>query len=109
MDIYSKSNDEILLALGERLRAGRLAANITQQALARQSGVSLNTVRNAEDGQNVSFDTLVNLLRALNMLPRLEYLLEDDGPSPVDLARRDGLRRQRASGRRSGGSGDWTW
>lgn len=109
MDIYSNSNEEILQALGERLRAGRLAANLTQQMLARQSGVSLNTVRNAEDGQNVSVDTLVNLLRALNMLPLLEYLLENDGPSPVDLARRDGLRRQRATGRRPGRDGDWSW
>lgn len=109
MELYSKSNSAILRALGARLRSGRLAANLTQQMLARQSGVSLNTVRNAEDGQNVSLDTLVNLLRALNMLPLLQYLLEDEGPSPVDLAQRDGQRRQRASGRRQDRNGDWTW
>ncbi len=112
MNIEEKPVEAILSLLGQRLRQARLGANLTQQALASQVGVSLKTVRNAEDGQNISLETLILLLRGVGRLNDLEYLLADAGPSPVELARRLGQRRQRASGRRGSGKGaadTWQW
>ncbi|ANO51251.1 helix-turn-helix domain-containing protein [Woeseia oceani] len=91
------NNTDILAELGRRLRQRRLNVNLTQEALAAHAGVSLNTLRNAELGRNSSLDTLINLLRSLNALGQLQQLLPDEGPSPVELARRDGRTRQRAS------------
>ena len=112
MNIEEKPTEAILSLLGQRLRQARLGANLTQQALAAQVGVSQKTVRNAEDGQNISLETLILLLGGVGRLNDLEYLLADTGPSPIELARRLGRRRQRASGRRSSGKGasdTWQW
>lgn len=112
MSIYSKSIPAILRELGERLRRARLEANLTQQALADAASVSLKTVANAEDGQNVSVETLLLLLRGVGRLDDVAALLADEGPSPIELAKRRGRSRQRASGKRSEGkpsSDDWQW
>ncbi|MDH3748918.1 MAG: helix-turn-helix domain-containing protein [Gammaproteobacteria bacterium] len=112
MSIYSKPIPAILRELGERLRRARLKANLTQQALADSASVSLKTVANAEDGQNVSVETLLLLLRGVGRLDDIQSLLADEGPSPIELARRQGKARQRASGKRSQGkssSEDWQW
>ena len=112
MNIAEKSAKAILSLLGRRLRQARLGANLTQQALAAQVGVSVKTVRNAEDGQNISLETLILLLGGVGRLNDLEYLLADPGPSPIELARRLGRRRQRASGHRGSGevaTDTWQW
>jgi transcriptional regulator with XRE-family HTH domain len=72
---------------------------LTQSALADAAGVSLKTVANAEDGQNVSVETLLLLMRGVGRLEDVDTLLADPGPSPVELAKRRGKRRQRASGK----------
>lgn len=105
MNYLEMSNDGILRDLAARLRALRLRADLSQEALAEASGVSFNTVRNAEDGRNISLDTLISLLRTLKALPALEGMLPEPVLSPVDLARRAGRPRQRASGQRA----DWQW
>ncbi|MEQ8205431.1 MAG: helix-turn-helix domain-containing protein [Woeseia sp.] len=111
MNFQSMSNPDILAELGRRLRQRRLNANLTQDALASHAGVSLNTVRNAEGGSNSSVDTLVSLLRSLNALGDLQQVLLDEGPSPVELAQRDGRTRQRASTAAAtpADEGEWQW
>ena len=110
MTIQNESNAALLQGVGERLRQLRLGANLTREQLAADTGVSPDTVRNAESGRNVSLETLVRLLRGLGELHRLQGLLEDRGPSPVALARNQGLRRKRASGRRRRSQEtSWKW
>jgi transcriptional regulator with XRE-family HTH domain len=110
MELTRENNSSLLEGIGERLRQLRLAANLTREQLATDTGVSADTVRNAESGRNVSLETLVRLLRGLGELQRLQGLLEDRGPSPVALARTQGVQRQRASGRRRRAKkSDWKW
>ena len=106
----SETPDELLTAVGQRLRRARLDANLSRAQLADRIGVSADTVRNAEGGRNVSLETLIRILRGLGELDRLQGLLADAGPSPVALARQQGRRRQRASGRRRRSRETaWTW
>ena len=96
--------------LGARLRAVRLNLNLTREDLAADVGLSVDTVRNAETGQNVSLETLIRLLRGLGRLDDLDHLLESAGPSPVQLAKRQGKIRQRASGSRATNKTErWQW
>ncbi|MBT8098740.1 MAG: helix-turn-helix domain-containing protein [Gammaproteobacteria bacterium] len=102
----------ILSVIGQRLKQARLDANLTQQALAEAVGVSLKTVRNAEDGQNISLETLVLLLQGLQRSDELESFLVSTGPSPIELAERHGKRRRRATGKRGAdpnAPGGWEW
>lgn len=110
MKLNTESPGSLLSAIGRRLRRARLDANLSREQLADQIGVSADTVRNAESGRNVSLETLIRILRGLGELDRLQGLLEEPGPSPVALARQQGLRRQRASGRRRQAAGQaWKW
>ena len=88
----------ILEELGDRLRRQRLNRNISQAALAARAGVSLGTLRNAEAGAGSSLATLIRLLRALGMLHRLEAVLPEPEPSPLQLLALKGEERVRASG-----------
>ena len=90
----------LLAQLGERLRRARLDADLTQRRLAERVGVSLKTVRNAEDGNNISLETLILLLQGIGRAHELESLLQSAGPSPIQLAEQLGRERQRASGER---------
>ncbi|MDX1507202.1 MAG: helix-turn-helix domain-containing protein [Woeseiaceae bacterium] len=96
-------------ALAARLRRARLAANLTQRELAQRAGVSLKTLANAEDGHNVSLETLLRLLQGLGRLSDIAAVLADDGPSPIELAARKGRLRQRARAGRSQDEGEWRW
>jgi putative transcriptional regulator len=112
MSIEDMPVKAVLSALGRRLRRARLDANLTQSDLGRLAGVSLKTVRNAEDGQNISLETLISLLQGVGRGDDLELLLADGGPSPVEMLERQGHARQRATGRRAEGKGaadTWRW
>jgi transcriptional regulator with XRE-family HTH domain len=110
MNLTNMSDSAILEELGMRLRSARLDANMTREALASKIDLSVDTVRNAETGRNVSLETLIRLLRGLGRLADLQTVLEDAGPSPVQLAKSRGRVRQRASGsRRKSTSGEWQW
>lgn len=92
------ADDAILKELGDRLRQQRLNRDISQVALAARAGVSLGTLRNAEAGAGSSMTTLIRLLRALGMLHRLEALLPEPEPSPLQLLQLKGEARMRSSG-----------
>ena len=110
MNLNESSDTAIQSALGARLRDARLDLNMTRANLAANIGVSVDTVRNAETGRNVSTETLIRLLRGLGQLDDLAALLAVRGPSPVRLARRQGKIRRRASGSRDKQeSGRWQW
>lgn len=110
MNLENMSDLAILEELGMRLRSARLDTNMTREALASKIDLSVDTVRNAETGRNVSLETLIRLLRGLGRLADLQTVLEDAGPSPVQLAKSRGRVRQRASGsRRKSIPGEWQW
>ena len=89
MNIEDRPVEAVLSALGRRLRRARLNANLTQSDLGSQAGVALKTVRNAEDGQNISLETLILLLQGVGFAGDLDLLMADRGPSPIEMAARE--------------------
>lgn len=92
------SDPAILKDLGQRLQAIRLDRNITQQELADRAGLSRPTVSDFERGQPATLQTLIRILRVLDLLAELNTFLPAPLPSPLELAKQGGRRRQRASG-----------
>lgn len=120
MQINAQLTDHaVLQELGERLRRTRLERNLSQVELAVQAGVDRKAVQRVEAGEPVGGVTLVRLLRGLDLLDALDRLVPEPEPSPIELLRLHGKRRQRASGRRGkkgaaeGSSqtadGPWRW
>lgn len=71
------SDEEILKLIGNRFKEIRLSKDMTQQAMAKASGLSVFTITQAENGHNVSILNVLKGLRALGCLDMLEPFLPD--------------------------------
>lgn len=96
------TDDAILRELGARVERTRLARNLTRLQLADEAGVGRNSVARLEAGEPLRFITVVRVLRALGFIESLDQLIPEPEISPIDLLRRAGKTRRRASGRRLG-------
>ncbi len=70
--------------IGSRVRLARRRAGLTQEVLARASGLSRTSIVNIETGaQGLKIDTLVNVAEALgvcpsSLVPRMQAYVEPD-------------------------------
>ncbi|MGA9575145.1 MAG: helix-turn-helix domain-containing protein [Lysobacterales bacterium] len=105
------TDDAVLSELGERLAARRIDLQMTQANLADQAGIAKRTLERMEAGHSSQLSSLIRVLRVLDVLPGLDKLVPETGPRPMDLLKRQGKPRQRASGKRSSkkSTGPWNW
>ena len=108
LDFSTSSSAAIAEALCKRLEAIRLSKNISQAALARQAGVSRSTMTRIADGQSVSLDSFIRVIKALGLADHLATLLPDPSIRPVELVTHEGQHRRRASGKRKSVQ-PWSW
>jgi len=100
----------LLAEVGSRLRQERLNRNLTQQELANRAGVSVDTIRDVELGAtNPTLRVLLQMLRGLDLLDRLDAMFPEPTPSPIQAAKLSRERRQRASKARPTETSDWEW
>lgn len=86
--------------IGDRLKQARLNRDLTQSEVATLAGIARKTVLNAEKGK-VQLEILVAILIALDLTEQLDIFLPKQDISPLQLAKLQGKKRQRASGLRS--------
>ena len=84
-DYYTASDSTILESLGERLRELRLRKNITQEALAERTLLSVGTIKSLEAGKG-KLSTLVAVLRELGALEQLDGFIPSVTISPLQMA-----------------------
>lgn len=110
MDFYSLSDKAIEQELGERIKTLRLRKNLTQKELSVAAALSLNVIKSLESGRG-KLSSLVAVLREMGTLDHLNSFIPAPSISPLQLARRQGRERQRASGERikeeSKGGTEW--
>lgn len=97
MDYYSLSDNNIAAELGARFKSLRLRKNITQQALADATMLSLNAIKALESGR-AKLSTAIAVLRELGALDQLDAFIPEPSISPLQLAKRQGKKRRRATG-----------
>jgi transcriptional regulator with XRE-family HTH domain len=96
-----QSDEAHLAELGRRLAQVRIEKNLTQAELAFQAGVGKRTLERLEAGRSIQLAGFLRILRVLDLIDGLERLVPEIGPSPMDLLRRQGKQRRRASRRDS--------
>ena len=101
------SDKAIMVEIGSRVKALRLRKNLTQKQVAEAAAVSLNVIKALEGGKG-KISSLVAVLRELNALGTLDSFLPEPKVSPLQLAKQQGKRRQRASGSRKPEPGEGT-
>ncbi len=105
------TDDAVLAEIGRRMAARRIDLALTQAALAEQAGIAKRTLERMEAGHSSQLASLIRVLRVLDAMPGLEGLIPESGPRPMELLKRAGKARQRASGKRGqkGTSKTWRW
>ncbi len=113
MRISEENTDAAVLAeLGQRLARTRLERNITQQDLAIEAGVSKSTLERMESGAETRLSSVIRVLRVLGLLDRLDQLVPEPLPSPIERLKLQGRRRRRAASAAKVDdipSTTWTW
>lgn len=96
MDIGSMTNNALVAEIGQRVQNRRLNLNISQEELAKVSGVSRTAICHLEAGNSVTLLSLLGILRGLDCLGEFESFLPPDQISPIQLAKLEGKVRQRS-------------
>ena len=91
------SSQAIIEELGKRLARQRLNQNLTQEQLATEAGMGINTVYRVEQGHSTQLSNLIRILRALGLMSNLDWLVSEPPPSPLELVRLKKKERRRAS------------
>ena len=103
------ADDAILSEIGTRIARRRLDLQLTQAAVAEQAGVAKRTLERMEAGYSSQLSSLIRVLRVLDGVPGLDSMLPEAGTRPMDLLKRKGKERQRASRRGSAKTTDSPW
>ena len=85
-DIYALTDSAILVQIGQKLKEARIEQNISQKALADDSGLSTFSISQMENRHNTSLLSIIMVLRALNRLDVFAYLFREKPISPVAIS-----------------------
>lgn len=96
----SMTDRAIAKELGRRLKQRRLNKDLSQKDIAVQVGISITAVQGAEKGESTML-TFVKVLRALRSFDSLDSFLPEIEVSPIALAKLEGKKRKKASGKRN--------
>jgi len=97
IDWYSMSDSALLELIGLYIKDCRLKQNKTQQQVAESAGINRSTVVLLEKGSGGTLSSLIQVLRALQQLHILEIFKVEQTLSPLQIAKLEKNKRQRAS------------
>jgi putative transcriptional regulator len=100
MRLQAQTDQVLAMTVGARLQELRLKKNISQETLAENAAISRQTLHLLLTQGKGTLSNLIAVLRAAGELERLSSLVEAVLPSPLQIVRMEGKKRQRASGRR---------
>lgn len=106
------TDEAVLQIIGQRLAAIRLSMNLTQGELAERAGVGLRTIQRMELGQAATqLSLFLRVCRVLELMDRLDVMITEPPVSPMEMLRRKGRTRRRASAKTEPPTDHvpWTW
>jgi transcriptional regulator with XRE-family HTH domain len=81
---YSKSSNDIAKELVEKIKQQRKLLKISQIQLATKSGVSLGSIKRFESKYEISLNSLIKILIALNLEKDFENLFTQKSYNSID-------------------------
>ena len=94
--LTSMSDKALVEIIGAFVRHHRMEQNKTQDELSAAAGISRSTLSLLERGETITVTTLIQVLRVLDQLPVLSVFEVKETLSPLELARLQKEKRQRA-------------
>jgi transcriptional regulator with XRE-family HTH domain len=98
---YAMSDPAILQIIGTYVQQTRLQQNKTQQQLATAAGLNRSTLVQVEKGGGGTLLTFIQIVRALEQLHVFQNFEIRQQFSPLQLAKLEQKKRQRASNKKS--------
>lgn len=90
------SDSALIETIGEFVKHHRLLQNKTQQQLATEAGINRSTISQIEKGEKITLQSLLQVLRVLNLLNIMDAFKIHQQISPLQLAKLQQNKRQRA-------------
>ena len=81
--IYAKTDEELLKIIGGHLKKRRIRANLTQNELAKATGISKDRISQIERTGKTSLASLVAISRKLGLLQQLLNIYEMPELTPI--------------------------
>ncbi|WP_016988456.1 helix-turn-helix domain-containing protein [Flavobacterium sp. ACAM 123] len=103
------SDSAIVNTIGEFIKQHRLKINKTQAQLSNEAGINRWTLGQIENGEAITMISLIQIMRALDVLYLFEGFSIKQEISPIELAKQDQQKRKRArnSGTDNTKQSDW--
>jgi len=101
MHWYAMSDPAILEVLGNFIQQTRLQQNKTQQQITTAAGINRSTLVQVEKGGGGTLLSFIQILRALEQLQLFQHFEIRQQISPLQLAKIDQKKRQRASNKKA--------
>ena len=95
--------------IGAFVKHHRLQQNKTQQQVATEAGINRSTVTQIEKGEKINLQSLLQVLRVLNLLYVMEGFKIQEQISPLQLAKLEQSKRQRARNKDLGNDDKSDW
>lgn len=92
----SMTDKSIIESIGKYIKHQRLTQNKTQSQIAEHAGINRWTLSQIENGEVISLTSLIQILRALDILNVLDTFKVEPRVSPITLAKLEKQKRQRA-------------
>ena len=92
----SMSDKALTETIGAFVKHHRLNQNKTQDEVSRAAGISRSTLSLLERGETVTLSTVIQVLRVLNLLYVMDVFKIQTQISPIELAKLEQQKRQRA-------------
>ncbi len=89
------SDGALVATIGAFIKHHRLLQNKTQQQLATEAGINRSTITQIEKGEKITLQSLLQVLRVLNLLYIMDVFKVQQQISPLQLAKLEQNKRQR--------------
>ena len=94
------SDKSLMKTIGNFIQSHRLNQNKSQEQVATAAGISRSTLSLLERGEKVRIDSLIQVLRVLDLLYIMNVFKVDEQISPIEYARLKKKQRKQASPRK---------
>jgi len=94
------SDKSLFQMIGRFIQWNRLNQNKSQDLIAEAAGISRSTLSLLERGEKVRIDSLIQVLRVLDLLYIMDVFKVDDEISPLEYAKLKKKQRKQASAKK---------
>ena len=95
-NLFSMNDRALIEMIGKFVTHHRLNQNKTQAEIAKASGISRSTLSLLERGEKITLNTLIQVLRTLDLLYIMDVFKINNEISPIEYAKMQKKKRKRA-------------